>query len=469
MAAPNYQFLVNGVDLSAYLRQDGWNVTQNFGRQGDTGHFEMVDDFATHIVGGIPTPNFIIKPLQSVQLKTTVVTNLDTTIFAGRVTTPNFASTSPVANDWILDCVDYTSDTDNVIVSGDFNGWTADAIIKNLVSQANVQFVARGGSAITTNHVTPGPVIQRVQINYLTLSTAIVKVTRLASQYVDYAWYIDYARDLHFMTLQGQTGSPVATFTDSVPTGAPTLSLGYFLSNNYAYEWDGTSMRNSMIVRGTTFQTNFHDVFVGNGSQTSWPLTYHVTSTSTASLTVAAGSKTVTVVDNVGSSNNTSNVTSQFIITMNKNGQWFLQVNPGFGTTPGRGAAIRLSYTFDAPILARSDNVASQTQYTGTNGGMYQGAISDSSLVTVSSAVQRGEVELQAYQWVQERVTFTTVDNWPGHISAGQTFTLVSARTPDSQNSYAMGLNGTFMVVSNTYGGTRGNYRGYTITGTRIQ
>jgi hypothetical protein len=469
MAAPNYQILVNGVDLSTHLDQSGWNVQQNFGRQGDTAHIHLYDDYSTHLVSSVPTPTFVVKPLQSVVLKTTVHTNLDTTLFAGRVTTPNFASPGPTVNDWILDCVDYTSDTDNVIVSGDYNGWTADAIIKDLVRQANSQFVSRGGSALTTNNVSTGPVIQRVQVNYLTLSNAIVKVARLASQYVDYAWYIDYSRDVHFLTLQGATGSPIATFSDNTPSAQPTVTNGFFLQDNYAYVWDGTSMRNSMIVRGTTFQTSFHDVFVGNGSQTSWPLTYHVTATSSATLSVAGGGQTVEVLDNVNNTGAAATSTDQFIITMNKNGQWFLQVNPGFGKTPASGAKISLAYTYDAPILARADNTASQTQYTGTNGGIYQGAISDSTLVTVGAAVQRGEVELQSYQWVQERVTFTTVDNWPGHIFAGQTFTLQANRTPDSQNGYAMGLNGTFMVVSNSYGGSRGNYRGYTITGTRIQ
>lgn len=470
MSAPNYQLLVNGVDLSNYLRHDGWNVTQNFGRQGDTANLELYDDFGTHIVSGVATPHFVVKPLQSVVLKTTVTTNLDTTLFAGRVTTPNFASPSPVANDWILACTDYTNDADNVIVSGDYNGWTADAIIKDLVRQANAQWIARGGSSMTTTSVQPGPVIQRVQINYLTLTSAIVKVARLASQFVDYSWFIDYNRNVHFLTLQGLTGTPVATFTDAIPTGAPNPTLGHFLGDDsYAYLWDGTSLRNSMIVRGTTFQTDFRDVFVGNGSQTSWPLTYHVTSTSTASLTVGGASQTIEVLDNLGNTGASASSTDQYIITQNANGQWFLQVNHGFGTIPAPGSAIRLSYTYDAPILARADNALSQTQYTGTNGGVYQGMISDSTLVTLSSAVQRGQVELQAFQWVQERVTFTTIDNWPGHISAGQTFNLISSRTPDSQQGYIMGLNGTFVVVSNQYGGTKGNYRGYQVTGTRVQ
>jgi hypothetical protein len=321
---------------------------------------------------------------------------------------------------------------------------------------------------MTTTGVNPGPVIPRVMINYLTLSTAIVKVCRLASQYVDYSWYIDYSRNLHFVTLQSSTGTPVVTFSDHTPTAQPTVAKGNFLQGDYAYEWDGTSLRNSMIVRGTTFQTSFHDAFVGNGHQTSWPLTYHVTSTSTASLIVAGGGQTVTVLDNVGNSGTPATATSQYIITLNANGQWFLQVNPGYGTTPGKGAKIGLSYTFDAPIIARADNTASQVQYHGTNGGVYQAGITDSTLVTLASAVQRGQVELQSFQWVQERVTLTTVDNWPGHITAGQTFNLISARTPDSQNDWNMGLSGTFMVVSNRYGGTQGNFRGYTITGTRV-
>jgi len=468
MTAPNYQLLVNGVDLSAHLDQSGWNVTQNFGRQGDTANIHLVDDFGS-AANPLATNNFVIKPLQSVVLKTTVTTNLDTILFAGRVTTPNFASTTPDTNDWILDCVDYTSDCDNVIVSGDYSGWTADAIIIDMFSQANAQWVAGGGQAMTTTGVQAGPTIQRVQINYLTLTSALVKVTRLASQYVDYAWYIDYNRNVNFITLQSTVSAPVATFTDARPTAQPTKTLSYFLEDDYAYLWDGTSLRNSMIVRGTTFTTTFQDAFVGNGYQTSWPLTYHVTADSTATLTVGGISNSVEVLDNTGNTGAPATSTDQFIITQNANLQWFLQVNPNYGSTPGSGAKIAISYTYDAPILARADNAASQAEYTGTNGGLFQGSITDSTLVTLSSAVQRGQVELQSYQWIQERVTFTTVDNWPNHIAAGQAFNLVSARTPDSQNGWAMGLNGTFIVVSNQYGGTQGNYRGYTVTGTRAQ
>src|ERR1039457_4334377 len=171
---PSYSLLINGVDLSSHMPQSSFSIQQNFGRQGDTASFSLYDEITT------TAPNFVVKPLQSIVLTDT---NLGTVMFGGLVTNPKWVQEAPNLIRWDLQCVDYTYYANKIIVHGIFVGQTADAIIKDLVTLANV--------GLTTNNVQPGPTIDRIKINYLTLSGAISKVTKMATQSTNSGWYID--------------------------------------------------------------------------------------------------------------------------------------------------------------------------------------------------------------------------------------------------------------------------------------
>lgn len=461
MAAPAYVALLNAADVSGYFTQDSWQVTQAFGRAGDRLTAYLHDDFSSgqHYVGPGDVwsvqsppfhPNFTLPPLQAIKLTDSGTGAL---LFAGVTQTPKLVLPAPKTSDWQLDCLDYTLYTDNVIVNGDFRGQTADSIVRALVAQANI--------GLGTVNVRPAPTITRIQINYIPLSAALTKLARMSSQVTDYGWFIDYNYDLHFFSFK-QAAAPTVTMTDNV-TGNPTATRAYYANDStFGYEWDGGSLRNSCIVRGANYQGARTDTFRADGVTQAWPLTYNIDSTVAPTLTINGTAVKTTTVSllNVGTA-----VTTAYQINQNAAGQWFLVSRVG---APGNGRLLVLSYRYIAPIVTRVDNRTSQTVYGGLNHGVFQMAVTDGSLTSLSSAMARGNAELQAFQWVQERVTFTTLENWPGHVNAGDVITFENARIPNSLNSYNLGISGKFLIVSNTYVGVQGNYRKYTITATRI-
>lgn len=271
--------------------------------------------------------------------------------------------------------------------------------------------------------------------------------------------------------------SPTWPVTPSAGTtygiSAISASLGDFsaATGAFAYVWDGGSLRNSCIVRGSNLSNKVTDTFVGNSNTTTWPLSYIVDSSVSNPLLTISGVRVACTVVTQGAQY-TTNSSNEWVITQNAIGTWVL--TPARGTpTAHAGQIIKLTYLSTTPIITRQDNKVSQAIYNDSKGnGVYQSYISDPTLTTLSSAAARGQGELQEFQWIQERVQLQTNAHWPGHINAGSTFYLHAARVPNSQANYSLGINpnqnATFLVVQNHISGKQGGWRTYGITATRI-
>jgi hypothetical protein len=464
--------IVNGQDISRHLRALDWTVTQNFGRQGVTAHLVWTDDFGTSRASQVNpatgltmpatiagTPTYAIKTLQTV-----VMQDMNTdmggpyTLFSGVITVPKLVTYGPTWNEWQCDAIDATTYADNILVQGTWLGNTADYIIKQLIAFANAQF---GATVFTTNHVLPGPVINKYRANYVPLSTALAQVARLASSTSDYAYFFDFNRDTHFFSLT-QNSTPTKTFSDNA-TGAATATQCWISDTNFAYEWNGASLRNDCIVQGGVYQSLRVDNWVGNGSQRSWPLTFNPNANVAPSLKVNGIAATVTVETSPTAA---AIAGTSWVIMPNAAGQYFLQTLTA--AAPGAGQTVVLRYTLDGPIIARARNAAGQVSLGGVNNGIWQMGIQDSSLLTVGTAQARGNAELQEFQYPQETITFDTVDTWRGHINAGDLIIVTTHRVPDSQAGYALGFTKHFLVNQLGYAGTATQNRKYTITGIRV-
>jgi hypothetical protein len=462
VALPNLTFTVtppggSSTDYTSHLTYNGsgqMSITQNFGRQGDTAGFVLVDEYAT-------TPTFHIPVLSQVKL---VDNTAGVTLFAGVCTEPVLVPQAPNLNEWQLTCVDYTFYADNAIVHGTFVGQTVDQIIVALTQQANCGItaakVANGG------FVAPGPTIANFVANYMTLSDAWRKLATLAAQVTPYGWYVDELRRLHFYDSTTAISSGVTFTTSPTAAGAGSLTEAHYSWENAAsYNWDGTSIRNRILVQGanqtithgTVGKTTPTDTWRGNGSQFAWPLRYTVTGS--PQLHVNGVATTVTIV-NAGSSG-----TGTWQIQQNAVGGWFLTNTTG---APSSGVLIQIWYDYQVPVVAQANDRASQVQYTGPNGGVYSEYINDSSLTTVPMALARAQRERTEYAFAVERINFTTTEEWLGWIRSGETCTIVNRFVPDSQNSYSWGINDTFIVISNSVSFGRGGYRTMQITAVRI-
>src|SRR6476661_5609841 len=108
-------------------------INQNFGRQGSTATFTLVDDYST-----TGTPAFTIKPLSQVSFFDNTA---NVSMFAGVVTNVSLDVLKGI-NYWNLSCTDYAFYADNAIVQGTFIGMTIDQIIVALTQQANCGITA---------------------------------------------------------------------------------------------------------------------------------------------------------------------------------------------------------------------------------------------------------------------------------------------------------------------------------------
>lgn len=463
ISLPNLTFTVtppggSATNYTSKLAYDGvtasMGITQNFGRQGDTATFVLVDSYNS-------TPNFTIPVFSQVKL---VDNTAGQTLFAGVCNDPVFAPISPNFNEWQLGCTDYTFYADNAIVHGTFIGETVDQIVVQLTQQANCGITAK--TIRNGGYVAPGPTLASFVMNYGTLSDAWRKLSQLAGQTTPYGWYVDENRNLHFYDASTAISSGVTFTTTPTSGGLGSLTQAHYdWDSSCTYEWDGSSVRNQILVQGAS-QTITHgpvsstaptDTWLGNGSQTSWPLRYTVTGTPILHVNRVATSIEVVNAGAVG--------TFTWQVQQNQRGGWFLTNTSG---APSSGTKIQIWYDYQVPIVARANDRASQAQYTGPNGGVFTEYINDSSLSTVPMALARAQRERTEYAFAAERINFTTTEDWLGWIRSGQTCTIVNRYIPDSQNGYNPGINDTFIITGNSVSFSNGGYRKMALTGIRI-
>lgn len=461
---PDLTFLVtppNGStqDYTQYLAWSGainqMTITQNFGRQGDTATFPLIEDYET-----TGTPSLYVPVMSQVKL---IDNNLGgKVLFAGVANDPVLAVQSPTLNEWDLQCTDYTFYADNIIVNGTFIGLTVDQIVVRLTQQANCGIVAK--SIRNGGYVAPGPQLASFVLNYVTLSDAWRKLATLAGQSTPYGWYVDENRNLHFYDATSAISSGV-TFTTTPTAVNGSATEGHITYDNFGYEWDGTSVKNRILVQGanqvishgTPLKSTPTDTFLGNGSQTSWPLRYTLNGTPT--LYVRGIQQTVEVVD-AGQTG-----TGAWQAIQNTVGQWFLIA----ASPPGSGVQIRIWYDYEVPVVAQANDFNSQTEYNGPNRGIFEEYINDTTLTTVPMALARAMRERTEYAFATERFTFNTTEDWYGWVRSGDTFNVTNKFVPNASNNYSWGLtNEPFICTGNSITFGPGGYRVMQITSVRI-
>lgn len=463
---PNLTFTVtppNGTaqDYTKYLAWSGatnaLTINQNFGRQGDTANFPLIDDYQ-----GQTSPNIHIPVMSQVKL---IDNNLGgKVLFAGVCNDPTLVVHSPTLNEWDLKCTDYTFYADNIIVNGTYNGLTTDNIIVRLTQLANCGITAK--TVRNGGYVAPGPQLTSFVLNYTTLADAWRKLAQLAGQATPYGWYVDDTRNLHFYDA-GTAVSSGVTFTTSPTAVNGSATEGHVAYESFAYEWDGASVRNRILVQGanqvyyhgTALKTTPTDTFVGDGNRTSWPLRYVLNGT--PELYVRGVKQTVTVLQ-AGQQNSN---TGTWRAIQNTVGQWFLTTT----SAPGSGVPIKVWYNYEVPVVAQANDHPSQSTYNGPNGGVFEEYINDSTLTTVPMALARAMRERTEYAFAPERFTFTTTEDWYGWVRSGETFKVTNKFVPDASAGYTWGLtNEPFLCISNSITFGPGGYRTMQMTGVRI-
>ena len=444
------------VSYATHLAWAGANqsptITQNFGRQGDTATFPLVEDFGS----GAPTVAVLAESQISLYDNTAAVS-----LFSGVVTAPTQCVINPTMNEWDCACVDYTLYADNKDVRGIFYGWTVDQIVISLTAQAGCGITA--ASTADGGFVEPGPQLASYVLNQNPLSTAWRQLAALAGGNTPYGWFVDQNLELHFFDATTAQASGV-TFTTS-PTVEGSLTEGHInLDSQNAYTQDATSLANLVLVQGANLphpggspSTKAPtDTWVGNGVQNAWPLRYTVSGTPTVH---AGGVKQAVVVAQSGAT-----ASGPWVVEQNSVGGWFLVA----ATAPPAGTVVQAWYTYLTPIIAQAQDLPSQAQFTGPNLGVFERFVSDSSLTTPPMALARAQQMRTEYAFPVQRVVFNTSPDFIGWVRAGWTCTVHNTLLYDPQSQAWGGIVDTFIITANTISFGQGGYRSMAITAVRI-
>lgn len=396
----------------------------------------------------------LAKPMSEIWLNDTT---LGVTLFAGLLTDPKFVFLSATLAEYQLNCRDFTYYADSRLVSASYLNKTVKYMITDLVNNHPGSDAPTG---LTADPDMPdGPVVNAVQFDHVSLSDAIDQLSQLASWQSDYAFWVGYDLIVHWGNEADATVSGV-TVTDTV-TAAPTTKKAHIdKSQQFGYEWDGTTLRNSCTVRGASKKSVQTDSWGGDGTTTAFPLSFDLDQAGSITLTVAGVAKTVAV------TSDPSSATTQFALYQAPNGQWF--VMKGTAAVPTAGQAIVLTYTANIPITARYTNGESTSQYDGPNGGVYEIFLADNTLLTSQVAYSRARSEVQQFGDVQERFTFSISENWPGHLRAGHAFFADMAYLPDSRVLWHLGITDYYIVTQVTILGRAAGRRMYQIQAVRF-
>ena len=470
-------FYLNNIDCSVNLEQTSWSISQQWGRQGDTATFVLYDQYES-------IPLITPQPLSLVELTDSVAG----TLFKGLVYTPKQEVLSPNFNKWTLNCRDYTFFADQAVVFGDYANIAANTAIVTLTSQANCGVTA---AQTPGGYVSPGPIIPRLRINYLQLTKAWDYISKLCGN-GEYGWYVDADANLHWYNETQQTVSGV-TFTDDLSeysesySGSGTMpmsaTLGYYHRNGFSYDWDASTIKNSILLRGGNYSGTKADTFVlaGNSqahvsSENSWLLSFPFNQQSSVTGIVAVTHNNVTTTYDAEILPYGSTPTKPFVLTgqggSGAPGQWTLTL--GTGLTLYETDKIVITYNYLQPIVTSVIDTASVSEYSTVagislpNNGLFSGYISDPNFYSLQSAQDRGRRDLKQYSFAQERVTFTVLPQWPGSVRAGDIVYFKNSKVLDSLNGYSEGIADNFFIIQVDIRGQQGALREYTFTAVRL-
>ena len=526
---PEYEFMIlppnseTWLDLTKYLEQTQWQITQQFTRQGDTATFYLYDadvfytpvpepervalDYTALSGTGISTPgnvlagffgtsqpvggsvsgatsslHFVIPPLSQVIFRDTSINEV---LFAGLVQKPKMQWQAPTLMQWELDCVDWSIFLTYATVQPvsfpltDTNGNVIETLSTALLYLLNGQQPFEAG---TTTYTVTNPVygvsgalapagyvqdtgvtLTGIELTYQTLTDALNLITQWASINDSWGYRVDANRQLHFAPVENFSQN-VVLITDEVSLSQSPYNTAHIVNDKQLrYNWDATQLRNTVTGIGGNTEIMMTDTWLGDGLTTQWILSSDYDPALEKQATLLINS-VITAVTVIGSKQ--PKVTPPWSLAQSNERMWVLRA----ATAPAAGVPIVFSYYFRQPMIYPA-TVQSNPYTLLPNHGVFAEIISDTSLKTLDSLAARVQRELVEYGQAVEEITLTTGEDFLGHILAGDTITISLSFVPDSQRAFLPGISDVFLVTQNTISASQhgGGYRTYQLTATRLQ
>lgn len=292
-----------------------------------------------------------------------VITRDGTTIFGGVIERISEEVQAAKILRYRIQSVDYSKYLKRQLVSERYTNTTIGAIITDLVSNYTA-----AGDGITTNNVAGTLGVSSFSFNRLNVADCLQKL----ADAVNYVWYIDYNKDIHFFPKN----------TEIAPFSLTDTSQNY-VYNSLKIVDDLSQIRNSVLVQGgekvsDSARTEYHD---GDGTRVQFRLANKYNTKPT--VTVGGSPQTVGVefLDDDAS----------FDVMWNFN-EKYLRFTAGNTPTSGTNNIV-ISGTYLFPIVVKVPAPASIQQY-----GTYEFSLTDRSIRSQEEAIDRALAELRVYQ-----------------------------------------------------------------------
>lgn len=268
---------------------------------------------------------------------------------------------------------------DKLLITARYKNKTIHEIIDALVSDSRLE------ETITTNNVDCDLFVKTITFNAISISKCIQKL----AQQVNFNWYIDENKDIHFFA------------KNTVP--APydlTDNNGNFIQDSLTINEDLTQLKNDVIVRGgEKISENAKMIVIkGDGATTTWTTGYKFSETPTITVN---GTEISVGVEYISNEDDFDCFWS------------YSEAKVRFKTAPLQNDIIHVEGTPLIPIMVEYKNYGSIDKY-----GLFQYKIENKSIRSDEEAQQLADAHIQAYGTPIVSIDFKT---YRSGLKSGQT------------------------------------------------
>jgi len=361
----NIAVTIATVDRTNYINWESFNIENILNSQVDTCSFELIMK---------PSAIFTLAAGDEI-----AVIDDATTIFAGVITQLEKRVEGLVIK-YRITAKDWTTYLDRILVAEKYESMTVDAIIADIA--------ANYLSGFTLVNVNCPTVITSITFNRLPVS----KCLDLLAEQLNYCWYPDYAKDIHFF----------AKNSEAAPYGL-TDDNGNYVFSSLVITDDLTQMRNRVFIRGGEMVGNsVPENFTGDSTKKTFALGHKFSSLPT--VTVGGAAKTVGV--------DFLDADTSFDCLWNFNEKYIR-----FVSAPG-ASAIVVTGTPLIPIIVQVQDDASIVKF-----GVYEFAKTDKTIATKEEAKQYAISQLEAYA---DKISAGSFETYVSGLRSGQIINIQS-------------------------------------------
>ena len=266
-------------------------------------------------------------------------------------------------------CKDWTHYLDRKLVTERYESKTVNEIIADI----NTNYL----DGFTVTNVDCGIEIDSIAFNKISVSKCI----ELLAKQVNYSWYVDYEKDIHFFTKNKELSE--FNLTDD---------NGKYIFDSLKIKDDLSQMRNRVIIRGGDMEGNSRtENFVGDGTKKTFALGHKFEGTPTVTVNGVAQTVGIDFLDE----------DTDYDCLWNYNEKYVR-----FVTAPGDTLAIVISGIPLIPIIVQVEDAESIVEF-----GEYEFSKVDKTIKTKEEAKQYAISQIEAYAATIQEGSFQTYDS----------------------------------------------------------